>query len=82
MLAVRPERLQLDAGPPGQVIAVTLSDIVYAGAALLLIGRLPDGTEIRARIPGASQLSSLVPGDVASFTIPAEAMLLYRGKRQ
>ncbi|MFK4381325.1 spermidine/putrescine ABC transporter ATP-binding subunit [Bradyrhizobium sp. USDA 3397] len=82
VLAVRPERLQFGAGSSGQVIAVTLSDIVYAGAALLLIGRLPDGTEMRARIPGASQLSSLTPGDVASFAIPPEAMLLYRGERQ
>ncbi|MBW7965097.1 ABC transporter ATP-binding protein [Bradyrhizobium sp. BR 10261] len=82
LLAVRPERLQLGAGSGGQVITVTLSDIVYAGAALLLIGRLPDGTEMRARIPGASQLSALAPGDVASFTVPVEAMLLYRWSRR
>ncbi|SKA36111.1 mannopine transport system ATP-binding protein [Enhydrobacter aerosaccus] len=88
VLAVRPERLELGAGAAGQVgdrqavegqvIKVTLSDIVYAGSALLLIGRLPDGTEIRARLPGASRLGSLAAGDVASFTVPAEAALLYR----
>ncbi|MEY9577242.1 ABC-type sugar transport system ATPase subunit [Bradyrhizobium diazoefficiens] len=81
VMAVRPERLRLGASAAGQIVNVTLSDIVYAGSAMLLIGRLPDGTEMRARIPGESQLSSLAPGDVASFTVPAAAILLYRGKR-
>ena len=82
VMAVRPERLRLGAASAGQIVNVTLSDIVYAGAAMLLIGRLPDGTEMRARIPGESQLSSLAPGDAASFTVPAAAILLYGGKRR
>ncbi|MHC2625402.1 spermidine/putrescine ABC transporter ATP-binding subunit [Bradyrhizobium huanghuaihaiense] len=82
VMAVRPERLRLGTGAAGQVVKVTLSDIVYAGAAMLLIGRLPDGTELRARIPGASQLDALAPGDVATFTVPGEAILLYRGTRR
>ena len=79
VLAVRPERLQFGAGT-APVIKVTLSDIVYAGSALLLIGRLADGTEMRARIAGASDVGHLAPGDIASFSVPMEALLLYRGR--
>ncbi|MBR0853312.1 ABC transporter ATP-binding protein [Bradyrhizobium liaoningense] len=80
VLAVRPERLQFGGNPSGAVVNVTLSDIVYAGSALLLIGRLADGTEMRARIAGASDVGRLVPGDVASFSVPRDALLLYRGR--
>ncbi len=79
VLAVRPERLQFGAGT-APVVKVTLSDIVYAGSALLLIGRLADGTEMRARIAGASDVGHLAPGDIASFSVPMEALLLYRGR--
>lgn len=82
VLAVRPERLQLGAGDGRYSLHVTLRDIVYAGAALLLIGALPNGKEIRARIPGASNLGPLAIGSVATFSVPKDAALLYRGLGQ
>ncbi|MBP1845656.1 putative spermidine/putrescine transport system ATP-binding protein/mannopine transport system ATP-binding protein [Rhizobium petrolearium] len=79
VLAVRPERLQIGGEGAAFAFHVKLADIVYAGSALLLIGHLPDGTEIRARLPGASDLSTLTPGATAVFSVPKEAILLYAG---
>lgn len=78
VLAIRPERLQLAGAPDTNGFEVRLSDIVYAGSALLLIGRLADGTEIRARLPGASDLGSVRVGDPVLFTAPPEAALIYK----
>jgi putative spermidine/putrescine transport system ATP-binding protein/mannopine transport system ATP-binding protein len=77
VLGFRPERLALGTGVSDYSLQVTLSDVVYAGAALLLIGTLPDGTEIRARLPGASDLAALTRGATATFSVPKEAILLY-----
>ena len=82
VLAVRPERLHLGDAHNGFTFRVKVDDIVYAGSASLLIGTLPDSTEIRARLPGASDLSALAPGSTAVFTIPKEAILLYPGAAQ
>ncbi len=79
VLAVRPERLELGGAGSALTLQTKLSDVVYAGSALLLIGRLPDGTEIRARLPGASDLSTLTRGATATFSVPKEAVLLYAG---
>ena len=47
-----------------------------------LIGRLADGTEMRARIAGASDVGRLAPGDIVSFSVPMDALLLYRGRER
>ena len=80
VLAVRPERLQLGGATSEFTLQAKLADVVYAGSALLLIGTLPNGTEIRARLPGASDLSALTPGSAATFSVPREAILLYAGE--
>jgi spermidine/putrescine ABC transporter ATP-binding subunit len=77
VLAIRPERLQLGGAAEANQFEVRLSDIVYAGSAMLLIGRLAGGTEIRARLPGASDLGSTGVGDSVVFCAPREAALLY-----
>lgn len=82
VLGVRPERLELGARAGADTLEVMLSDIVYAGSALLLIGKLPDGREIRARLPGASDLTALTRGATATFSVPKEAILLYAGAGQ
>ncbi|MCC2611189.1 ABC transporter ATP-binding protein [Neorhizobium sp. Rsf11] len=79
VLAVRPERLELGAAGSAFILQTKLSDVVYAGSALLLIGSLPDGTEIRARLPGASDLTALTRGATATFSVPKDAILLYAG---
>ncbi|MCO5733314.1 ABC transporter ATP-binding protein [Rhizobium sp. SSA_523] len=79
VLGFRPERLALNATGSDHTLQVTLSDVVYAGSALLLIGRLPDGTEIRARLPGASDLAALTRGATATFSVSKDAILLYAG---
>lgn len=79
LLGFRPERLELGAAGSACTLKTTLSDVVYAGSALLLIGSLPDGTEIRARLPGASDLTSLTRGATVEFSVPKEAILLYAG---
>lgn len=77
VLAIRPERLQLSGEPGGFTLKARLSEVVYAGSALLLIANLADGTEIRVRLPGASDLSRLTPGSEVAFSVPAEAVLFY-----
>ncbi|WP_378942535.1 ABC transporter ATP-binding protein [Mesorhizobium sp. ANAO-SY3R2] len=78
LLAIRPERIALAASSGDEnTVRAEIKDIVYAGAALLIIARLPDGSEIRARVPGASDLRGLKVGDVADLHCPPEAVLLY-----
>jgi len=78
LLAIRPERVTLAETGASNVVPARVGDIVYAGAALLVIGTAEDGTELRARLPGAADLRSLKPGDTVGFHFPAEAILLYR----
>ncbi|MEP3326221.1 MAG: ABC transporter ATP-binding protein [Nitratireductor sp.] len=77
-LALRPERLSVT-GPetPGALTAL-VEDVVYAGAGTLLIARLSDGSEVRARVPSAS-LPRLATGDRIGLAFPPEAMLVYGG---
>jgi len=75
-LAIRPERLAVTApGTPGALRA-TLEEVVYAGAGTLVITRLADGTEVRARVSSAD-LPRLTVGDRVGLTYPAEALLVY-----
>lgn len=79
VLAVRPERLELGGAASEFTLPAVLVDVVYAGSALLLIGSLKSGTEIRARLPGAADLRELTLGSTATFSVPKEAILLYSG---
>jgi len=80
VLGFRPERLQLGASGDDFAVHATVADIVYAGSALLLIARMANGEEIRARLPGASDLAAIAAGGPVTFSLPREAVLLYPGE--
>ncbi|WP_163851264.1 ABC transporter ATP-binding protein [Pseudooceanicola aestuarii] len=75
-LALRPERLRVTAPDAPGALPATLEEVVYAGAGTLLIARLADGTEIRARVPSAG-LPALAVGDRIGLVFDADAMLVY-----
>jgi putative spermidine/putrescine transport system ATP-binding protein/mannopine transport system ATP-binding protein len=76
-LCFRPERLRFGAGEGDIAVHATLIDTAYAGSALLLVARMTNGVEIRARLPGVADLSALTPGCAVVFGLPREAVLLY-----
>ncbi|TKT69390.1 ABC transporter ATP-binding protein [Aquamicrobium sp. LC103] len=76
---VRPERVSLGSEGAAGAIPVRVQDVVYAGAAVLLIGVADCGTELRARLSGVSEVADLRPGDMAHLVVPPEAVLLYAG---
>jgi putative spermidine/putrescine transport system ATP-binding protein/mannopine transport system ATP-binding protein len=80
LLCVRPERVRIVRPDEADAIPVTIADIVYAGAAVLVIAAAPDGTEMRARVPGAADVSDLQPGESAGFALPADGLLVYPAK--
>ncbi|MGR3373435.1 MAG: ABC transporter ATP-binding protein [Pseudooceanicola nanhaiensis] len=75
-LAIRPERLRVSAPDAPGALAATLEEVVYAGAGTLLIARLADGTEIRARVPSAG-LPRLAEGERIGLTFDPDALLVY-----
>ncbi|WP_158969633.1 ABC transporter ATP-binding protein [Chachezhania sediminis] len=78
LLAFRPERLALaPAGTPGALPA-TVREVVYAGADTLIIAAMPDGTEIRARVPSAGS-RDIAGGTAIALVCPPDAMLVYAG---
>lgn len=77
VLAIRPERLALAAADIPGALPAQVRDVVYAGAGTLIIAALPDGTEIRARVPSASH-RSIRAGDAVGMVCPADALLIYR----
>lgn len=80
VLTVRPERVAIvQLGTSGSTAAV-IKDIVYAGAGTLVIVELIGGGPVRARI-GSVTSSHLSQGDLVGVAFPAEAALLYAGKR-
>ncbi|XDA97891.1 ABC transporter ATP-binding protein [Sulfitobacter sp. LCG007] len=75
-LAVRPERLSVVAPDTPGALRAKLSEVVYAGAGTLVIARLQDGSEVRARVPSAN-LPALRAGETIGLSVPADAMLIY-----
>ncbi|GGE51222.1 polyamine-transporting ATPase [Primorskyibacter flagellatus] len=75
-LAIRPERVQVGAAEAPGSVGATLAEVVYAGAGTLVIARLDDGTELRARVPSAG-LPRLSPGERIGLTLPPDALLVY-----
>ncbi len=75
-LAIRPERLRVAAPDAPGALAAEIEEIVYAGAGTLLIARLADRTEIRARVPSAS-LPKLAGGDRIGLAFDPDALLVY-----
>ncbi|MFC4669987.1 ABC transporter ATP-binding protein [Seohaeicola nanhaiensis] len=75
-LAIRPERLSVTAPEAPGALSARLEEVVYAGAGTLVIARLDDGTEIRARVASAA-LPSLSKGERIGLLCPPEAMLVY-----
>lgn len=79
-LAIRPERLEVVAPADApDTLPARVEDVVYAGAAQLVIARLPDGTEMRARLPGHDRAGQARPGAAIGLRCPPEAVLVYPG---
>ena len=77
VLAVRPESLELTEAGAAGAVALAVRDVVYAGPSLLVIGQLPGGTEVRARMPSRLQRQRLQPGDAVHVRWPETAARLY-----
>ncbi|MGR3425060.1 MAG: ABC transporter ATP-binding protein [Sagittula sp.] len=75
-LAIRPERLRVTAPDAPGALSASLEEVVYAGAGTLLIARLADETEIRARVPSAS-LPKLTEGERIGLAFDPDALLVY-----
>ncbi|AVO38212.1 ABC transporter ATP-binding protein [Pukyongiella litopenaei] len=75
-LAIRPERFSLVEVDSDAGLQATLEEVVYAGAGTLLITRLADGTEIRARVASAS-LPAPSKGDRVHLGFADDALLIY-----
>jgi spermidine/putrescine ABC transporter ATP-binding subunit len=76
-VCVRPERVKLTSPDAPGAVAARVKDVVYAGAAVLVIGTARDGTELRARLPGSADIGGLVEGRTVGFRFPPEALLVY-----
>ena len=75
-LAIRPERLSVTSPDAPGALSATLEEVVYAGAGTLLIARLADGTEIRARVPSA-KLPRLTERERIGLAFDPDALLVY-----
>ncbi len=74
VLAVRPERLApVDAGG----VPVTVEQVVYSGATMLLVARVDGGTEIRARIGTHAGLAPLERGQRIALGWAPDAARLF-----
>jgi putrescine transport system ATP-binding protein len=77
LLALRAERLRLDASLPNRVDGV-VAEIAYAGDALLVAVRLADGTQLRVKRSLADGLgaASVTPGQTVAVSWTPEACML------
>ncbi|MDO9525522.1 MAG: ABC transporter ATP-binding protein, partial [Gemmobacter sp.] len=76
VVAIRPERLLIEHDANALALEITLDDAVYAGAGTLLIGRMRDGTEIRARIASTRALG-FVRGAAITLWCPPDALRFF-----
>ncbi|RAI00808.1 polyamine ABC transporter ATP-binding protein [Acuticoccus sediminis] len=76
-LAIRPERLSPTAVEGGErTLEARVEEVVYAGAGTLVIARLPDGTEVRARMASAT-IGAIEEGQPITLHAPENALLVY-----
>ena len=74
--AVRPEQIMLVAPQSEGSLGATVASLVYSGATVLCIAQLADGTEVRARLPGAG-CPSVAQGERVGLAWSDDALRLY-----
>ncbi len=74
--ALRPEQITLADATDPAAVAATVSGVIYSGSTVLCIAQLPDGTELRARLPDPSRVA-VRAGDRVGLAWPADALRLY-----
>ncbi|MEX0921826.1 MAG: ABC transporter ATP-binding protein [Rhodovibrionaceae bacterium] len=75
MLAIRPERVSLGAGP--EVLQTTIQKMIYAGDRLHVHCVLPGGQAITATSSEADRIETLRTGDNISLALPPEHCRLF-----
>jgi spermidine/putrescine ABC transporter ATP-binding subunit len=74
--ALRPEQIVLGRPDEPSAMAATVSGVIFSGSTVLCIVKLPDGTELRARLPDPSRVN-VSAGDRVGLLWPAGALRVY-----
>jgi len=76
LAALRPEQITLGHPDDPAALRACVSGVIYSGATVLCIAQLPDGTELRARLPEPSRVT-VSAGDRVGLLWPDEALRIY-----